>query len=805
MRGDVTDSGMASRSAPRRPHATSIVLLAVLLGMGPACGGSGGDPGGDDPGDPAGVLGELGEIIPSATEAQRALFEEGREVGLRRFDLGEGLGPTFNVTFCLGCHERPVPGGSSGLYRNFFLSGFRGPNGTFVTGDKGGVIRVYDHPTHPGFVAVRPPIAPEIEVVTQRNAIPLFGVGLLARIPDEEIRRREDPFDDDGDGISGLSNVTADGSLGRFGRKAQTASIEGFARGPLANHMGITTDPLPFDLRNALPFPSPESGLSDLRTPQQAPADDDAPTVDSDPLSDPELSDDDLFALVSFVGLLAGPEPEELDASGLRGRSRFEEIGCAACHTPVLEGPDGPLPVHSDLLLHDLGPDLADGIEQGFASGSDFRTQPLWGIAAVGPYLHDGRAETIDEAIGWHGGEASVARDGYLALSTDDRADLVEYLLSLGGRSQRSSGLLPLNAPIPGTGAYGGPLRPLTADEGARFTRGREVFDRDFGHASGVGALAGVDGVPRFNGDSCRGCHFDPVLGGAGPRGVNVMRHGYADGTAPTTTPNTILHKEIRAGVDGAPPEAEAGVDVFEHRQTPHVFGAGLIDAISEATIRGGADPSDVDGDGIRGRAHVLADGRIGRFGWKADVPSVAEFVRDAMAAEIGITLPARPGLTFGLTADEDGIPDPELTDEEVDDLLFFLSTLAGPPRAEASDPEAAARGEVRFADLGCNRCHTPSLPGALGDVPLYSDLLLHEILPPGATGITSGSAGVREFRTAPLWGLSSTAPYLHDGGADTIDQAIRAHDGEAREIREAYEALPEADRADLRSFLDTL
>jgi len=109
------------------------------------------------------------------------------------------------------------------------------------------------------------------------------------------------------------------------------------------------------------------------------------------------------------------------------------------------------------------------------------------------------------------------------------------------------------------------------------------------------------------------------------------------------------------------------------------------------------------------------------------------------------------------------------------------------------------------FDSVGCAKCHIPSLPGSGGNVPLFSDLLLHEILPAIQNGIVDTDANQREFRTAPLWGLSQTAPYLHDGSADTIDQAIRKHDGEALTIRQAFEALSVADRNALLAFLGTL
>ena len=251
--------------------------------------------------------------------------------------------------------------------------------------------------------------------------------------------------------------------------------------------------------------------------------------------------------------------------------------------------------------------------------------------------------------------------------------------------------------------------------------------------------------------------------------------------------------------------KAGAAANFFEMRQTPHVFGAGLIDAISEATITANADPADGDADGISGRAHGLADGRVGRFGWKADVPSVAEFVRDAMAAEIGLTLPAQPGLSFGITTDLDGVADPELPLKDVEDITFFMSTLAGPPQQTPADPALVAQGGAVFSTIGCAKCHIPSLPSSLGDVPLFSDLLLHDILPAGSPGIESGSATQTEFRTAPLWGLSRTPPYFHDGSADSVDLAIRKHDGEALTVRQTYEALSDADRTALLAFLDTL
>lgn len=751
------------------------------------------------------ISGRLGEPVPYATAEQLETFRRGHEVALRRFSRSDGLGPAFNVTFCASCHEKPTTGGSAGLYRSFFLSGVLTDQGAFFPGESagrsGGVIRMYYYGDEE---PARPRVPEETNIIAQRNAIPFFGVGLLAELPEEEILKRADPEDEDGDGISGKPNYDR-GFVGRFGRKAQTVSIEGFIRGPLFNHLGITTDPLSDEQKLRLPVDSSGGevrGASRLLGPAlhalaQASAPD-APLRDDDGVPDPELSTDDLFDLVSFSMLLAAPKLEPLNEQRRRGLKLFDEMGCAACHTPRLEGPRGPLPVYSDLLLHDMGPALADGIEQGEATGSEFRTQPLWGLAAVGPYLHDGRATTVEEAILWHGGEAQRARDRFAALDESDRADLIEFLFSLGGRDQRSDGLLPPGEPLPALGEYGGPVRALSPEEEKVFLAGRALFDREFGLSQGVGA-------PRFNGDSCRACHFDPVLGGAGPRGVNVMRHGILNEAGEFVPPRagTVLHKMTSLSESANRPQPEA--NIFEHRQTPHLFGIGLIESIPEEVILANADPDDLDGDGISGRVPWTDGGRLGRFGWKAQVPSIDEFVRDAVTTELGMTLPREEGLTFGKIHDNDDVPDPEYTLEDAELLATYMRLLGPPPRQPIADPEHAARGEALFDEVGCAKCHVPALEGEGGPVPLYSDLLLHEILPEGAAGIEEASANMREFRTAPLWGISQTAPYLHSGEADTLEKAILLHDGEARGVRERFEALGPKDKDALLYFLSTL
>lgn len=363
---------------------------------------------------------------------------------------------------------------------------------------------------------------------------------------------------------------------------------------------------------------------------------------------------------------------------------------------------------------------------------------------------------------------------------------LIPSLLLLG--SIPFAGILPPNSPIPGTGEAGAPHRPLDAAEQARFLRGRALFDQDFGHDAGIG--------PFLNGDSCRACHQHPVLGGAGGIDVNVQRPAVSDGqggfVAPAST-GVLAQTHQRVGMDRE--EIPADVAFVEERNSPSLLGLGLIESISEATILSHEDPADGDGDGIRGVAHVLADNSIGRFGWKASIPTIASFTRDALSNEMGITVPDT-GNAFGDLADTDGIADPEATQADIDDLTFFVQLLDFAPKG--LEDAQTALGEARFLAIGCAKCHVPVMDG----VELYSDLLLHNVHPAGFQGVTDGMATAGVFRTSPLRGLRDSAPYFHDGRSETIDEAIRRHDGEALGVRQAFEALATADRDAILAFL---
>ncbi len=350
-------------------------------------------------------------------------------------------------------------------------------------------------------------------------------------------------------------------------------------------------------------------------------------------------------------------------------------------------------------------------------------------------------------------------------------------------------GVVPEGAPIPLPGNAGAPHRTLTLPEQARFVRGRALFDRDFLKSAGVG--------PVFNGDSCRACHVDPVIAGSGGRDVQVQRPQMSDGMGGFFPPAETGELAQTHSVPSVAREEIPGTVAFvEERNSPTLLGLGLVQQVLDATILARQDPTDADGDGVRGIAHVLPGGRVGKLGWKANIPDLRGFLRDAMANELGITVPPDATSPFGITSDGDPVQDPELSAQDLEDLLFFMEVLDFPPKGA---PQPA--GEALFASIGCAKCHVPVLDG----VELFSDLLLHDVQPPGFVGVAQGAATSGLYRTAPLRGLRDTGPYFHDGASETIEQAVRRHDGEALAIRQAFEALTPAERAALIAFLASL
>lgn len=366
----------------------------------------------------------------------------------------------------------------------------------------------------------------------------------------------------------------------------------------------------------------------------------------------------------------------------------------------------------------------------------------------------------------------------------------------------------------PAPAAFGLPLAGLTDTQLIAFTDGRADFVQRETPATGLG--------PIFNDVSCAACHRAPAVGGASGRTVTRFGHIADDAFDPLAALGSSLLQD--RSVNGVPRETiPTEANVVARRVTTPVFGAGLIEAIPDSTIVAGTLAPKPPG--IRGRVSVVTDAttgalRIGRFGWKAQHASLLAFSADAYASEMGITNRFFPdenapnGNSAAIARFNDGVLD-DVTDPVdgrtgTDRLADYMRFLAAPPRAPANT--SALAGEQRFTALGCASCHTPTLTtgrhpvAALSEktVALYSDLLLHDMGALG-DGIVQGTAGARDMRTAPLWGLRTRDALLHDGRAHTPDAAIRAHDGEAAPIRDAYLRLADAERQQLLDFLNTL
>ncbi len=274
-------------------------------------------------------------------------------------------------------------------------------------------------------------------LVSPRLAPALPGLGLLEQVHEADILALADPGDRDDDGISGRPSRVRDPEtgallLGRYGWKASLPSVRIQSADAFSGDIGISTPPYPAAAGDCTPRQTECLAM---------------PTGVNADLGAVEAPDPVLALVSTYVGHLAPPARRNLaDPDVLRGKRRFHEAGCAACHRPkFVTRRDAPDPAqrfqliwpYSDLLLHDMGPGLADDRPVGDASGREWRTAPLWSIGlakTVNPktgFLHDGRARTLLEAVLWHGGEARAARDAVVAMDPRDRAALIRFLESL--------------------------------------------------------------------------------------------------------------------------------------------------------------------------------------------------------------------------------------------------------------------------------------------------------------------------------------------------------------------------------------
>jgi CxxC motif-containing protein (DUF1111 family) len=372
---------------------------------------------------------------------------------------------------------------------------------------------------------------------------------------------------------------------------------------------------------------------------------------------------------------------------------------------------------------------------------------------------------------------------------------------------------------------FGEPLEGITMDQWSRFFEGQDEFEAVEDADDGLG--------PTFNGRSCAECHGVPAVGGSSP--INETRAQRVVGGVRSELPGGSLFQSDATSpgcAETVPPEA----NVVALRQSTPLFGSGLIEAIPDRSIQARARWERRAHPQQAGRVHVVVDvasgrRRAGRFGWKSQQATLLSFAADAYVNEMGITsrlfpVENAPNGDLARLATCDAAPDPEDEDEDFVAFADFMRLLAPPPGADrrAGDLPRARRGRNGrgergrggspgrrlFDEVGCVFCHydgyraQSSIRAINGRrVEAFSDFLLHDV--GTGDGIEQGGARPNELRTAPLWGLAESAPYLHDGSAPTIEEAIRRHGNQGAAARDAFDGLSQFDQETLLSFLESI
>lgn len=416
--------------------------------------------------------------------------------------------------------------------------------------------------------------------------------------------------------------------------------------------------------------------------------------------------------------------------------------------------------------------------------------------------------------------------------------------------------------------AFAKPLSSLQTQKLRDFTFGNKIFNTRW--VTAPASVTSLDGLgPNFNRVSCASCHFKdgrgrPPLNTEEPMTSMLIRlsvegkdnHGgviphplyggqlndqainnvpiegraiikyseikgqYLDGSSYTLRKPTYEFKNLSLGPIGEK-------TLFSPRVAPAVIGMGLLEAIPEQTLLALSDPEDKNGDGISGRPNMVWDAvkqkvSIGRFGWKANVASILE--QDAAAAngDIGITTSffkeqnCTSVQKSCLNATNGGIP--EMSDEQLHKLTFYIQTLAVPARRNVEEP-VILKGASLFEKAQCSLCHIPQIETGshelneltLQKIQPFSDLLLHDMGPELSDNREDFEAKGMEWRTAPLWGIGLVETvnkhtyFLHDGRARSLEEAILWHSGEAESAKEKFRSMKKEDRDSLIEFLKSL
>lgn len=396
----MSPSGFHRSTVPR------LAVVAVLCLLAPGC---------TTEAPARSVHAPIGEPLPGLNAEQLARFEAGRALFRHPFSPEEGLGPRFNENACNACHTDPVDGGTgeTGVTR----ATRERPPGTCdaLDGLGGANLRLNLIPALRGNGPVRVPVPAEA-THSARFTVPfIFGLGLVEAVPQDALDRLATRS-------GGLVGRDALGRPARFGRKADVATLEAFVDSAFRFEMGLTTPAWP-DERHAGASP-PVPGYTPSGT-------------------HPEIDAETLARVTDFMRFLAPPSPQEPRDAADRavveeGRALFGTLGCAGCHVPTLTtGPHAvealsrkTIALYSDLLLHDMGPDLENVCAAG-AGPRHLRTEPLMGLRYRRIFLHDGRVGRVRDAILAHGGEAEGARARFEALGRLEQEVLLRFLDTL--------------------------------------------------------------------------------------------------------------------------------------------------------------------------------------------------------------------------------------------------------------------------------------------------------------------------------------------------------------------------------------
>jgi CxxC motif-containing protein (DUF1111 family) len=420
-----------------------------------------------------------------------------------------------------------------------------------------------------------------------------------------------------------------------------------------------------------------------------------------------------------------------------------------------------------------------------------------------------------------------------------------------------------------GTNAFLPAADNISLDNMLMFSTGNAFFNQQWAEAPSSNTSR--DGLgPLFNARSCSTCHFKdgrgrPPLDAEASFTSMLLRIGTGElGASGNPTPDPVYGDQLQPnGAGDVPGEGTPRVtytpipgeyadgEAFElsapayaieapshgpfdsnlkisPRVAPAMIGMGLLEAIPESRLSELADPDDRDGDGISGRLNQVWDEaaqatRTGRFGWKAEQPSVRQQAAGAFIGDLGITssvFPAQECSDAELEClNAVGGGDPEITDRLLDRVVRYSELLAVPARQRFAD-ENVLRGKTQFSELGCGGCHTPSHRTSDGAeleevrdqlIFPYTDLLLHEMGDALSDERPSYAASGSEWRTPPLWGLGHYRTVnghdrlLHDGRARGVAEAILWHAGEAEAAKQRFSELPASSRLDLIAFVESL